>query len=229
MIIVPVVAKNVNQALLQIRRANSRADGIELRLDHFEKLGEAELERMIRACRKPCICTCRTIGEGGEFQGSEEMGMQVLMRAIKHGAHFVDLEFTIKPALRKKLIEYAKKHRAQVILSRHFTKHTPSKKELNALLGKMAREKAHVVKIVTHATKHTDNAIVLELFKDARKKKVELIAFCMGEKGKDSRVLSKLLGAFASFASLGRGLESAPGQIPLDEFRKIQHEMRSFL
>ncbi len=229
MIIVPVVAKNLNEALGQIERANSRADAIELRLDNFEKLGDDSLARMIKACGKGCICTCRTVAEGGKFSGKDETAMQVLMGAIKNGAHFVDLEFGMKPQLRKKLMDYANAHNAQVILSKHFTLHTPDKKELKSLFEKMAKEKgAHVVKIVTKATKHSDNSVVLELFKDAKKKRIKLIAFCMGEHGKDSRVLSRLLGAFGSFASIRKGFESAEGQIPVDEFRKIEREMVAF-
>ncbi|HLC93073.1 MAG TPA: type I 3-dehydroquinate dehydratase [archaeon] len=227
MIIVPVVAKTVSEANDKIAHANKVADAIELRLDYFEKLGEHELMRMIKACEKPCVCTCRTIAEGGKFAGRENTAAQVLIGAIKAGAHFVDVEFEMKPLLRKKIMEFAKKHNAQVILSKHFTSRTPSKKELNALFIKMIKEKAHVIKIVTKATKHSDNGIVLELFKDAKKKKIRLIAFCMGEHGRDSRVLSKLLGAFAGFASLGKGFESAEGQIPIDEFRQMQSEMRS--
>ena len=229
MIVVPIVAKNSSEAIRQIGKANGKADGIELRLDYFSRLGEAELKRLIHACKKPCICTCRSAAEGGNFVGSEATALQVLMGAIKHGCHFVDLEFGVKPALRKKLMDYAKKHGAKVILSRHFVSHTPTKKELSALLKKMAKEKAHVVKIVTKAAKKEDGTVVLELFKDAKRHKVELSAFGMGEQGKDSRVLSKLLGGFASFASLEKGLESAQGQLTLDEFRKIESEMRALL
>ena len=208
MIVAPVVAKTVRESLAQIARANSEADAIELRLDYFEKLGEAELKRLIHACKKPCICTCRTHGEGGKFRSTEAAAAQVLMAAAKLGSQYVDIEFVMKTALRKKVSQYAKKHGAKIILSRHFTSHTPSKKELSSLLSKMAKEKSHVIKIVTKASKRMDNEVVLGLFRAAKKHKTQLIAFCMGEHGKDSRVLSRLLGAFASFASLGKDRKS---------------------
>ncbi len=229
MIVAPVVAKTVKEALAQIAQANSKADGIELRLDYFSRLGEAELKRLIRACRKPCICTCRTAGEGGKFGGSGNAAAQALMGAARLGAQYIDVEFSMGPALRKKISDYARKHGARIILSKHYASHTPSKKELSSLLAKMAKEKAHVVKIVTMASKRGDNGIVLELFKDAKKHKTELIAFCMGEHGKDSRVLSRLVGAFASFASLGKGLESAEGQLTVEDLRKMENEMRALL
>ena len=229
MIIVPVIAKSASAAMVHIRRANRAADGIELRLDYFRKLSDADLKRMIRACKRPCICTCRTKGEGGKFTGSEATAAEILISAIKNGCHMVDMELGMKPALRKKIAGYAKKHRAVVVLSKHFTSHTPPRKELKALFNEMAKEKAHVIKIVTRATKHSDNAVMLELYKDAKKRGIKLMAFSMGEHGKDSRVLSRLLGAFAGFASLGRGFESAEGQIPVAEFRRLESEMRSLL
>jgi 3-dehydroquinate dehydratase type I len=45
-----------------------------------------------------------------------------------------------------------------------------------------------------------------------------LVCFCMGEKGKVSRLLSPMFGAYFTFASL-EGDSTAPGQMSIAEMR----------
>ncbi len=80
---------------------------------------------------------------------------------------------------------------------------------------------ADVVKIVTLAREPDDNLRVLNLIPLAKKMGVEVIAFCMGAKGQISRIASLLLGGYLAFASLEADQESAAGQIPVGEMRKI--------
>ncbi|HRR42321.1 MAG TPA: type I 3-dehydroquinate dehydratase, partial [Syntrophales bacterium] len=80
---------------------------------------------------------------------------------------------------------------------------------------------ADIVKVVTTARTPEDNLKVLRLIPYARRKGLEIIAFCMGDKGRISRVASPILGSFLSFASLERGEESAPGQMTVDEMRLV--------
>ena len=46
-------------------------------------------------------------------------------------------------------------------------------------------------------------------------------AIFMGEEGRISRIASLLFGGYLTFASLDRGNESADGQIPVKEMKKI--------
>jgi 3-dehydroquinate dehydratase type I len=80
---------------------------------------------------------------------------------------------------------------------------------------------AHIVKICTYARAMEDNLQVLGLIPYARKKGRTIIAFCMGEKGRISRVMAPLLGSYLSYASLDKGSESAPGQLTIAEMREI--------
>jgi 3-dehydroquinate dehydratase type I len=63
---------------------------------------------------------------------------------------------------------------------------------------------------------------VLGLSPYARKKGKGIIAFCMGEQGRISRVMALLLGSYLSFAALDKGAESAPGQLTIGEMRQLQ-------
>ena len=70
-----------------------------------------------------------------------------------------------------------------------------------------------IVKIVTHAGDAADCLRVLELIPYARQEGQAIIAFCMGETGKISRIMAPLLGSAISYASLEPEEASAPGQI----------------
>ena len=75
--------------------------------------------------------------------------------------------------------------------------------------------------IVTRAQSPEDNLRVLGLIPQARKMDVKIIAFCMGPMGRISRIASLLFGGYLTFASLEEGEESAEGQIPVTEMKKM--------
>jgi 3-dehydroquinate dehydratase type I len=66
-----------------------------------------------------------------------------------------------------------------------------------------------------------DNLKVLDLIPKAQERGIRIIAFCMGRFGKISRIFSHLMGGYLTFASLEGGEESAPGQIPVEEMKRI--------
>jgi 3-dehydroquinate dehydratase type I len=102
---------------------------------------------------------------------------------------------------------------------------TPSKDDLADLLKKMAATGADVIKIVTKAKSVEDNLRILDLIPNARTLGVEIIALAMGPHGKMSRIMSPLLGAYLTFASLEAGQESASGQIPANEIKQILNRL----
>ena len=228
MICVPIIESKVNKAIEQIGKANKITDMIELRLDYFSVLNEKELKQLITKCKKPVICTCRRMEESGFFKENESKRITVLKNAMKHGADFIDLEFDTPKIQKEKIFEYKKEHKlkTKIILSKHYFGFTPQYKELQKLLDKMHSKKIEVVKIVTKANTHEDNKIIFELLRYAKRKGIKLIAFCMGNIGRDSRILSMPLGSFITFASLEEGKESADGQIPIVELKKIYSGLR---
>jgi 3-dehydroquinate dehydratase type I len=85
----------------------------------------------------------------------------------------------------------------------------------------MAATGADIVKIVTQAGAPQDNLRVLGLISLAKNLGIKIIAFCMGPMGRISRIASPLMGGYLTFASLETGNESASGQIPVREMKKI--------
>ena len=221
-ICVPIAAGNVKDCLVDIREANGKADLIELRLDFLERLSEADLKRLLKACKKPVIVTNRKRAEGGKFEGDETKRVAVLEKAARLGADFVAIEFHSEKKLLEKILKA--KGKAKVILSYHSFSGTPALEELARLLERMSALRPAIVKIVTTANSEEDNKTILALVQVAKSKGVKIVAFCMGPLGVISRISSPHLGAEFSFASLRRGKESAPGQLSVEEMRAFEEK-----
>ncbi len=197
------------------------ADAIELRLDFIAPNTIEELRNLVHLTHLPCIATCRPKREGGAFTGSEEKRIELLKQAILAGAKFVDIELSTSPSLRGALIKFAHSKHAKAIVSFHDFEKTPSSLALARILEQEVAAGADVCKIVALAKKPQDNETMLELLAHARKKKINAIIFAMGEKGIESRKKSFVSGAWAGFASPGKGKETARGQLSIEEMREL--------
>jgi 3-dehydroquinate dehydratase type I len=215
-ICIPIVEATVEKALIAIKKVNRWADLIELRIDYLKRMNLAPL---LENRRKPLIVTLRRKEEGGKYKGEERKRLSVLQEAIDLGADYIDVELATERSFLQSLIR--NKGATQVILSFHDFQGTPSLKELQRLCGQMIRLDADVVKIVSFARSWEDNLIILSLIPYAKKRRQKIVAFCMGEKGKMSRIFSPFLGAAWTYASLNRSMASASGQLTVGEMREI--------
>ncbi len=216
MICIPIISRNTPEAVEKIRKAEHLADIIEIRLDIMDSF---YLKEILRSASKPVIVTYRSIEEGGNGCEPYNKRADYLSEAIDLGADFVDVEFSMPPELRQRIIR--KRGKSRIIVSRHVTGNTPSGEELGNLLRDMTDTGTGIIKIVTMAVTMEDNLRVMKLIPTAGASGVDIIAFCMGRAGRISRVFSLLMGGFLTFASLERGQESAEGQITVDEIRKV--------
>ena len=131
----------------------------------------------------------------------------------------MDVEFTMPLGFRELIWEHRRKSR--LVVSIHLMNKTPSSEDLEKTFRKMAATGADMVKIVTRARSWEDNWRVLSLIPMAVNTGVEITAFCLGPLGMISRVACPLMGGSLTFASLEQGQESAPGQIPAQEMKKM--------
>jgi 3-dehydroquinate dehydratase type I len=213
---IPIVETTIGKALITIKKVNRSADLIELRVDYLKR---GELAPLLENRQKPLIVTHRRKEEGGKYKGGERERLSVLQEAIDLGADYIDVELATERSLLRGLI--GNKGGTRVILSYHDFQRTPSLKELQRLCGQMIRLDADVVKIVPFARSWEDNLTILSLIPYAKERRQKIVAFCMGEKGKLSRVFSPFLGAAWVYASLNRTRASAPGQLTVGEMREI--------
>ena len=216
MICIPIMARDTAEALEKMNRAASLADIIEIRLDVMD---DFDLESMLSSPPKPVMVTYRSKREGGKGTADYITRTRYLMNAVKAGAHLVDVEYRIPLEFRHMLSQ--NRGSSALVMSVHLLNGTPSRETLEGFLRKMTATGADIVKIITQARAWEDNLRVLELIPMAREIGTQIIAFCMGPMGKISRILSPLMGGHLTFASLEQGQESASGQIPAREMKKI--------
>lgn len=222
MICIPIVATTTDDAMAQMEKAAPLADVLELRIDQIRN---ADLEQLMNGKQtgKLILVTNRRKDEGGAFSGSERERVALLKDAVALGADYVDIEAGTEKHLMRELVTQIEKHHhyTKWIISSHDFSGTSSDEALQKRFDACSRMGSDIVKIVTHAHTVDDNLRVLGLIPYARNKGRAIIALCMGEQGKISRIMAPLLGAAWSYASLEKGAESAPGQLTAEEMRLI--------
>ena len=220
MICIPIVAHTTEDAVERMARCVHLADMIELRLD---ALIDVDMHRIFAAAGERLLVTNRKHDEGGHFTGSEEDRIDLLCRAVALGANYVDVEQSTAGVYIEQLRDCITRHGGStaLIISHHNFSGTPAPGTLREILAHGIRLGADIVKIATFARTIEDNLTILNLISEATGMNRRIIAFCMGEKGRVSRVMAPLFGSFLSFASMEKGKESAPGQMTVEEMKEI--------
>jgi len=210
---VSVPPKTVDEAFELIRKAEAQhADLIEVRLDYLTNHDQIA---DIPSCSKtPLIATNKSTEQHGKFSGTENERQKILVDAAKNGFAYVDVDLsTPNPT---ELISSLHKAGAKVIVSFHDFEQTPPMAELGKILDEEVALGADICKIITTARAVKDNLATLNLVSDASKK-AKIVCFAMGDLGKQSRLVSPVLGAFFTFASLDEKRKTAKGQLTIYE------------
>ena len=218
-ICVSVAGKDISEAIDIARQSESLADVIEIRLD---SLPRPQVAPFIEHLAKPLLFTNRPEWEGGSFKGEETARIEVLRQAVQHDCALVDLELRAAPALRAELLDTLLQHpRTSLIISWHDFEATPAAAELDEILLQQMESGAHIGKIVTYARDYRDVLRILNLQTMAAENGFRLIAFCMGEAGRISRLATTRLGGYMTYGAPDRGRETAPGQIRVSVLKDI--------
>jgi len=243
MICIPITAKTNKEALQEIERSCPIADFIELRMD---LIADGNLDDLIPAIRNATgsvkiIVTCRKkeealsaneLPQAKSIIKDKEIGkMDLLKKAIEMKVEFVDIELTEGQTAIGELRDCCAKLGGVtgIIVSYHDIKKTPSLAKLKEIFQKCLENGAAIVKIVTFAKSAEDNLKVLSMIPYAQKHSQKIIAMCMGDEGRISRVVAPFLGAYLSFAVLDQGEQAAPGQLTVQEMRQINNLIKGNL
>jgi len=225
MICVSILAKNKHDALRRVVRAFAVADAVELRIDRIKG---PDLPLLIGAKKGKLIVTNRRKEEGGFFEGNEQERVDLLEEAVALGADCVDIQMgTAKKMIGGLFTAVAARGGVtEVMVSHHDFRGTPSWKVLMGRLNACRALGADMVKIVTYANTVEDNLRLLQLIPEARGKGQKIVAFCMGPKGRVSRIMAPAFGSALSYASLRKGAETAPGQLSVSEMKEALRFIR---
>lgn len=184
----------------------------EIRLDLCPDLDEEDIESLFSGTDIPLIATCRIAGSAS-MQEAERR----LRTAILAGAKYVDVELEAPAPMGKRLRRAARESGTTLIRSYHNFDETPDAETLAEMVTKCRVFGSDVIKVATMAHNPEDVARVMDLYgmtyPDGRtQEEGTLVAFCMGEAGKESRLECLRRGAPFTYVSLGEGEGTAPGQ-----------------
>lgn len=218
-------------SLLQ-KALEQKAGLVEIRLDYLADSHRIDLKTLCRNSPLPLLFTNRASFEGGRFCGGEEERIALLVNAIEAGAACVDVELATSQNLRRLVQTKAKEYGCTCIVSHHDFTCTPDLNTLHRLVAEMEMTAADILKLVTTAANAHDVKRLLSLY-ERRSQESEptvetdettqkhLIAFCMGERGRMSRLCAMTLGAPFTYAALESGHETASGQLSVLEVRRF--------
>jgi 3-dehydroquinate dehydratase type I len=215
MLCIPIIARNTEEAIEKISKAEKYADICEIRLDLMDAY---RLDSIVKSAEKPVIVTCRSEKEGGKSKADPSDVSDRLIMAAEEGADYIDVELSLPDIWKQKVIQNSMDSR--IIISSHIIENTPSMSDLESLLNDSIVPGSDIVKIIATAKKWEDNLRMLELVNKAREQDTNIISFCMGSLGRISRVCSLIMGGYLTFVSLDSGQESAPGQMTVHEMKK---------
>ena len=223
-----------NRTAEQILEILQNCEMAEIRLDRCP-LTYNEIDAIFSS-DVPLVATCR-ISEVAEREESlQELpeqsrmikAMQIaekrLVRAIEAGARYVDVEMDAQKQMSKRVRQAAHENGTVFIRSYHDFEGTDSVDGLKALVEKCVYHGADLVKIVTTAQTDYDADRLMSLYEWCAEEKSQgndriaaladggLIAFCMGEAGRQSRMDCLKHGAPYTYAAVSKEDTAAPGQ-----------------
>ena len=223
-----------NRTAEQILEILQNCEMAEIRLDRCP-LTYNEIDAIFSS-DVPLVATCR-ISEVAEREESlQELpeqsrmikAMQIaekrLVRAIEAGARYVDVEMEAQKQMSKRVRQAAHENGTVFIRSYHDFEGTDSVDGLKALVEKCVYHGADLVKIVTTAQTDYDADRLMSLYEWCAEEKSQgndriaaladggLIAFCMGEAGRQSRMDCLKHGAPYTYAAVSNEDTAAPGQ-----------------
>lgn len=235
-----------NRNAEQILEALEKCEMAEIRLDRCE-LSARDIEDVFTS-DVPLVATCR-IAEvmrteaalqdpALTAQSREVKAMQIaerrLVRAIEAGARYVDVELEAPKQMSKRVRNAAHENGTVFIRSYHDFEGTDSLEALKAIVEKCLYHGADMVKIVTTAHDRRDVEKVMSLYEWCRCEMKEmqegsLIAFCMGEAGRQSRLDCLKYGSPYTYAALVAEESAAPGQWPAGELHEAVYGSFPFI
>ena len=206
MICTSIQNKNLEEIFTILRSAEMA----EIRLDRC-RLSDSETDELFSCTDVPLIATCR-VAEAGEHEAERR-----LLLAIEAGAKFADVELEAPAPMCKRIRHACIKNGTVLIRSFHDFKGTPSIEQLSEILSQCIRFGGEMIKIATTAQSDKDWECVQRLYGEDLEGR--LIAFCMGEKGRDSRLECLKMGAPFSYAALSADEKTGDGQWTTEEMK----------
>lgn len=209
-ICVPIQAKTLAELKVKIAAASRYADTIEVWADQLPLTIAAR--DVLALTKKPLLMVYKKRGA---------RGLAILHSYAQAGVAYIDIDLKMGKQFKKMAATTGanKKKKTQLILSYHHFTRTPTLAALTKIVRKGFMMGADIVKIATFAQNMDDNLTIFNLLKTFKGRKI--IAHCMGEQGKISRVLSPAFGSYITYVALDAKSKTAPGQLTFTEHQQL--------
>ncbi|EMC7871002.1 type I 3-dehydroquinate dehydratase [Acinetobacter baumannii] len=227
--IVPITAKNKEQALAQAQVIANTADAdlAEFRIDLLSFASDTkqvialghELKKILG--NKPMIATIRTKNEGGQLEISDaDYGKNYQAYLKNPFMDWLDVEMFRDQKVVSEIVQKAHQKKVLVVMSNHDFQKTPSQDEIEKRLLKQDQMGADVLKIaVMPKSKQDVFTLMNATLKVSQQTTKPLLTMSMGQLGTISRVATANMGGSYSFGMIGQA--SAPGQIDVAKLKQI--------
>ena len=208
MICVTIQNRTLEEIFDLLENSDPTIQMAEIRLDRCP-LGQEDIEELFSSSDTPLVATCRVAGDGN---GTWEDAESKLMAAIEAGAAFVDLEIEAPKEVGKRIRRACNEYGTTMIRSCHFFEGVPSEETLQQTAEKCRKFGGEITKVVAFARCEEDVSRLMSLY--GREPAERLVAFAMGEAGRESRLKCLRKGAPFTYAALSEEEAAAPGQWP---------------
>ena len=202
----------------ELFEALSLCEMAEIRIDRCS-LSDIALEQCFLS-DVPSVATCRISDMKAQNPSLSDVAAALecekkLIKAIVAGAKYVDVEIEAPKSMVKRVALAARENGTVLIRSYHDYSGTGALEDLKEIVDKCRYHGGEIVKIVTTALCDKDIDRVLSLYDFYEPS--GLIAFCMGECGRGSRLECLRKGAPFTYAALSEDEIAAPGQMTATE------------
>ncbi len=227
--IVPITAKNKEQALAQAQVIANTADAdlAEFRIDLLSFASDTkqvialghELKKILG--NKPMIATIRTKNEGGQLEISDADYGKTYQAYLKNPfMDWLDVEMFRDQKVVSEIVQKAHQKKVLIVISNHDFQKTPSQDEIEKRLLKQDQMGADILKIaVMPKSKQDVFTLMNATLKVSQQTTKPLLTMSMGQLGTISRVATANMGGSYSFGMIGQA--SAPGQIDVTKLKQI--------
>ncbi|MBQ2006190.1 MAG: type I 3-dehydroquinate dehydratase [Bacteroidales bacterium] len=182
----------------------------EIRLD-LCTLNDEEIKALFSESDIPLVATCRISKDIHPREAERRLAL-----AIESGAHYADLEIEAPANLSKAFQKMCLRNGTEIIRSYHNYEETPDNEVLQMALARCFRYGADIAKVVTTCHNEQDCERIMSMYsivlEDQPSLQGKLIAFGMGEAGRNTRLQCLKRGAPFSYACTCLEEATAPGQ-----------------
>lgn len=207
MIAASIRENNMDLVLRKLTDVPEKYDLIEIWINEIQDM---DMQKLFDNAKKPLLIKITDVSN-----------KDLINAILKLEPAYVDIDFdSFTPEL------IPAKRNTKLILSCHNFSGTKLYSDALEIAKKMKSLGADIGKIIMSADKIEDNLVPLRLLAQSDFIGLSLISFCMGAKGRLSRIVAASFGNFINFVPPDSSWKTAEGQIEFNEWEELRKKLK---